>query len=148
MSLDDLREDMKRNVAEAKRLTSVQEIRDHLVNTLWPFLEAKIDVLEEMDDAVAELVDQQEDYLQPDTAGLFAAVIQSSMGLAAELRKRATAADAELLKHIGAHEQLCEQAIAVLGEITMVPAEGQDTEDTEDDEEEDGDAEAPENDNE
>jgi hypothetical protein len=119
VSLDELRDDLKRNMAEAGRLTTVAEIRDHLVNTVWPFIEAKLDVVEEIDDAVGELVDQQEDYLQTDTAAIFATLVQSSLQLAAELRKRADG-DQLLAKRIDAHELLCQQAMTTLGEITMI----------------------------
>jgi uncharacterized protein YydD (DUF2326 family) len=142
VSLDELRADLKRNIAEATRLTTVTEIRDHFINTMWPFIEAVVDVVDEMDDAVAEMVDQQEDYLQAETAGVFAAVVQSSLMLTQELRKRA-AGDELLVKRIEAHEQLCQQAIATLGEITMIAPEGEegdDDADDDDDEEEDSDA--------
>lgn len=122
MSLEELRADLKRNAAEVANLTTVEQVRDHLLNTLWPFLEAKLDVVDEIDDAVAELVDQQEDYLQPETAAIFAAVVQSSLQLAAELKKRA-GGDAALLKLVSNHEQICERAAELLGDITMMPVE-------------------------
>jgi hypothetical protein len=122
MSLDELRDDLRRNLAEARTLTSVEQIHDHLVNTLWPFIEAQLEVIDEIDDAVAELVDQQEDYLQPETAAIFAAVVQSSLHLGAELKKRA-GGDTSVLKLISNHEQICEQAIETLGAITMVSAD-------------------------
>lgn len=134
MSLDDLRADLKRNMAEASRLTTVVEIRDHFVNTLWPFVEAVVDVVDEMDDALAEMVDQTEDYLQAETAGVFAALVQSSLLLSAELRKRA-AGDDLLVKRIDAHEQLCQQALATLGEITMIATDGENEESDDEDEE-------------
>lgn len=136
MSLDELREDLKRNLAEARAIVTIDQLRDHLVNTLWPFMEAKLDVLDEIDDAVAEIVDQQEDYLQPETAAIFAAVIQSGLMIAAELKKKAPG-DSTATKLIAQHEQLCNQAVEVLGAITMIPAEGE--EDDEDEESEDDD---------
>jgi hypothetical protein len=130
VSLDELRDDLKRNMAEAARMKTFEEVRDHFVNTLWPYLEAKLDVIDEIDDAVAELVDQQEDYLQPETAAIFAAVAQSSLVIAAELKKRASG-DAALLKMISNHEQLCEQAVEVLGAITMIPTEEEEADEDE-----------------
>lgn len=144
MSLDELRDDLKRNMAEAKRITTVQEMREHLLNTLWPFIEANLDVMEEIDDAVAELVDHQEDYLQPETAAVFAAVIQSSLQLAAELRKRA-ADDATLLNQITQHEHVCQQAMIMLGDVTMVASsDAAQGDGDESDEDEDADAESEE----
>ena len=130
MSLDELREDLARNIKDARTIVD-DRTRAHLENTLWPFLEAIIDVVDEMDDAVAELVDQQEDYLQPETAGLFAAIIQSSLQLVIELRKRAPGDKAIEQMCVG-HERACEQAMLVLGEVTMIA--------NEDDEEEGEDA--------
>lgn len=120
MSLDQLREDLKRNAVEAGKLDEPTSL--YMSTTLWPFLEALLDEVSEIDDAVAELVDQQEDYLQPETAGVFAALAQSSMQLAAELKKRA-GGDARLLKLVSNHEQIYETAVALLGDITMITAE-------------------------
>ncbi len=138
MSLDELRADLKRNSAEAAKCRTFEDLRDHLVNTLWPFQEAVVDVTEEIDDATAELVDQTEDYLQAETAAVFAALVQSSLHLSAELRKHATG-DEALTKRIDAHEQLCQQAMVTLGEITMIPPDEKDEEGDEDDEGEDPD---------
>lgn len=129
MSLDSLRADMKRNALAADRLSDLT--RDYMQSTVWPFLEALVDEIAEMDDAVAELVDQQEDYLQPETAGVFAAVVQSSLQLAVELKRRANG-DQAVLKLVSNHEQICQQVSAILGEITMVPVD--DEEEDEDDE--------------
>jgi hypothetical protein len=138
VSLDELREDLKRNLAEARKATTVEQLRDHLINTMWPFIEAKLDVIEEIDDAVAELVDQQEDYLQPETAAVFAAVVQSSLQLLQQLVPLVPRDNVELLKQIAAHEQLCAQAVEVLGDVTMIADDG------EEEEEDDASAEATE----
>jgi uncharacterized protein YydD (DUF2326 family) len=127
MSLDDLRADLKRNMSEAKRLAPTGAPGVHLHETLWPFLEAIVDVLEEVDDAVAEMVDRTEDYLQAETAAIFAALVQSSLLLSDELRKRA-AGDELLLKRLAAHDELCGQAMATLGEITMIAPDGDEEE--------------------
>lgn len=130
MSLEELRDDLKRNMAEARTLTTFEQARDHINNTLWPFIEATFEVLGEVDGSVREMVDHEEDYLQPETGALFAAVVQSSLQLAAELRKR-SGGDALLAKLISNHEQICAEAIQVIGEITMMP-----NDEDEDDEEE------------
>jgi len=137
VSLDELRADLKRNLAEAARVEGPS--RAHLKDTMWPFMEALVDIVEEMDDAIAELVDQQEDYLQTDTAAVFAALVQSSLQLAAELRKHA-AGDELLAKRIDEHEKLCQQAIATLGEITMIASDDADEEDDDEADEEAPDA--------
>lgn len=137
MSLDELRDDLKRNLAEAKRLSSVAEIRDHLVNTMWPFIEANVDVVEEIDDAVGELVEQTEDYLHAGTAAIFAALVQASLELSSELRTRA-AGDELLIKKLDNHDLLCTQAMAKLGEITMMPVDDDDDGEQDDEDEEEG----------
>lgn len=126
MSLDELRADLARNVREAQGILD-PATRAHLEQTLWPFLEAFMDQVEEIDDAVAELVNQQEDYLQPATAAVFAAVIQTGLELANELKARA-GGDPGIAKKIADHDQLCQAAIGLLGEITMVVGEDDDSE--------------------
>lgn len=139
MSLDELRADLKRNIAEAGRLTTVAELRDHLVNTLWPTIEAIVEVTEEIDDAVGEMVDQVEDYLQAPTAAIFAALVQSSVAISDELRQRAPG-DELLCKRLDAHDQICQQAMVALGEITMIAPEGEEGEGDTDEKDEDGNA--------
>lgn len=134
MSLDDLRDDMKRNLAEAKRCGSVQELKAHIVDTLWPWLEAQLEVVEEIDDAVGELVDRTEDYLQAETAAIFATLVSTSLEISGELRKRA-AGDDLLLKRLDAYDQLCAQAMATLGQITMIDPDADEGEDGDEDEE-------------
>lgn len=134
MSLDEIREDLKRNMRDVRSVLD-ENTRNHLANTLWPFLEALIEEVAEIDDAVAELVDQQEDYLQPGTAAVFAAVIQSSLQLLGQLKPLVPNDNTELLQQITAYEQLCGQAVEVLGAVT-VTAGDDDEEDEDDDEDE------------
>jgi hypothetical protein len=119
VSLDEIRADLARNMKAASAVTD-PATREHLKDTLWPFLEALVDTLDEIDDAVAELVDQQEDYLQPETAAVFAAVVQSSLQLLQQLAPLVPRDNSELLKQIAEHEQLCAHAVEVLGSVTMV----------------------------
>lgn len=128
MSLDELHDDIKRNRAEAKRCKTFEELRDHVANTLWPYQEAKLEVVEEIDDAVGEMVERTEDYLHPETAAVFATLASASLELSGELRKRA-AGDELLTKKLDALDALCSQAMAMLGEITMVSDEEGDDED-------------------
>lgn len=132
MSLEDLRNDLKQNIAEASKLATVDQIRDHLVNTLWPYVEAQLEVVEEIDDAVAELSEQTEDYLNPETAGIIGALVQSGLHLSAELRKH-SAGDELLIKRLDGHDQLSQQVMEMLGQITMIP-DGEEPDDEGDDE--------------
>lgn len=142
MSLDELRNDLKRNLDEARACTSWEQVRDHLVNTVWPFVEAQLDVVDEMDEALQEVVEHEEDYLQPDTAAVFAAIVQLSLTMGAELKKRAPG-DKEIGMLVAQNEQICAQAVEILQAITMVPND----DDEEEDEDEDEDETAPQNDN-
>lgn len=135
MSLDDLRADLARNTKHAVAGVLDPATRDHLASYLWPWLEALVEVVEEIDDAVAEVVHQQEDYLQPETAAVFAAVISSSLDLVSRLRA-ARPGDAETTQLALAHEQLCEHAVGVLSEITLMSDD--DTDDENDDQIEEG----------
>lgn len=135
MSLDEIRDDLKRNLAEAKLLmpsggnpTVPASIAVHLCETLWPFLESLVDTVDEIDDAVAELVDQQEDYLQPETAAVFAAVVQSSLQIIARIKPMVPRDQTEFLQQLADHEQLCAQAVEVLGAVTMIEVDGDDEE--------------------
>lgn len=130
--MEELKSDLAANLAEAQRLIATGgSTGAHLAQTLWPFLEALVENIEEIDDAVAELVGQQEDYLQPETAAVFAAVIQSSLDLAQELRARALE-DATIAGKIAQHDALCEQAIAVLADVTLIPEDDGPDEETAD----------------
>ena len=133
MSLEELRNDLKRNLDEARACASWEQVRSHLINTVWPFIEANLDVVDEIDEALAEHLEHEEDYLQPETAALFAAVVQLGLTMGVELKKRA-AGDKELLTLVAQHEQICSQAVEVLGAITMVPNEEEGDEDEDEDE--------------
>lgn len=128
MSIEALREDLKRNLAEARACASWEDLQKHLTETLWPFLEGALDEMDEMDEAIAEVVDQQEDYVQPETAAVFAAVIQLGLQLGAELKKRHPN-DTNVAAAVEQYEQICQQAVEVLGQITMVPNEEDEDED-------------------
>lgn len=140
MSLEDLRNDLKANLAEARNCQSWEDVKNHLVNTVWPYLEAQNEELAEMDDTLAELVDQQEDYVQPETAAVFAAVIQLGLQLGAELKKRHPG-DANVAAAVDQHEAMCQQAVELLGQITMVPNDDDEDEGEDDDEDDEGDQE-------
>lgn len=121
MSIEDLRRDLKSNLAEVSKIGDGAVAR-HLRDTLWPFLEAMLDDVEEMDDAVGELVQQQEDYLQAETATNFVALVQLGRQIAAELAKRASGEE-DALRMCGAYEKLAIDAMGVLEQITVMPSD-------------------------
>src|SRR6185503_1442845 len=71
-TLIDLRKDVARNQAVAEELRQrgapASEIVAHLANTVWPFLEALLEPIGDLDEAVDELIQESDDLLQADTA--------------------------------------------------------------------------------
>jgi predicted RecB family endonuclease len=91
VTVETLQEDLKANVASLKDLTalsSVDDIVNHLKNTLWPFQESVLEQLEDLDGCVEDLLNNAEDILQPETGAKFLAVASGGLTLVAELKKR------------------------------------------------------------
>lgn len=96
--------------------------------TLLPFLESMVDQLSEIDESILDLVEQTEDILQPETAGVFAIVIQGCLATISHLGKRLkkTAEDAALAKELARLKTACIQARELLVQITVAPEEPED----------------------
>lgn len=141
MSIEDLKADLAANLKEAHTLGSglatAVDIANHLKNFLWPFIENVVSELEDLDEGLGDLYHGAEDILQPETGALFATVVAGATGLIGELEKRLTPADAKILAGIKEWRRLAKETEAVLQEIVVTPAEGEDEE--EDDEDDDGD---------
>jgi len=127
MSMEELKADLRRNLTDAAKLEGFSAVGKHLVNTLWPFLEALVENVEEIDDAVAELVSQQEDYLQPETAGVILALVEVAGAMAGRL---AGAEDDETKQLLALHAHLSQEVTSLLEQITL---DGSDEDDGEDD---------------
>ena len=138
MSIEDLQADLKANIVEARGLSALSTIGDvanHLNNTLWPFLENVVREQAEMDDALSEMYEQQEDLLDYQTGKELAATIGGAMNLIGHLEQLATAAgDKQTLAAIAEWKIKANESIQLLEDITR-PEIQDDEDDVEDDDE-------------
>jgi hypothetical protein len=139
VSIEQLRKDMKESTAALAQLCStpgkpptVEGLAGFIHLTMWPTLESVVDELGDVDGCVEDLLNASEDILQPETAQLFAALVVAGRGMAAELSKRLTAADAETRQLVAGFLELATAAEAAISEIT-VPEDDDDDDDDEDD---------------
>ena len=116
-------------------LTTPAEIMALLKNDIVPFMGSSVKELAELDDTVADLYANAEDILQPETAGLFAALILTGRPLLMELQKRLTPADTKIAVALKEWLSLSKSAERTLADITVPD----DDEDDDDDDDEDGD---------
>ena len=138
MSIDDLRNDLDRNIEtlEATTFAGFGDIKDFFKQTMFPLLENVVSELEELDSDISDLVEKSEDVLQPETAGIFAAVITQARKIADALEKRIPPSDANFAKwraSLGAFRQICVKAEEVLIAITVNIEEEEPDEDAADD---------------
>jgi len=124
VSLDELQSDFAANSAQIKALDPTTSTTSDLVKlikfTLWPFVQNMVMEMSEIDDAMQDVIDNAEDILQEETAGLFAGVMLGAAALIAELEKRLTLpADAKLVKSIRDWKAALVEANTVLAEITI-----------------------------
>ena len=135
MSVETLQEDYKANVASLKDLnamSSVDDIINHLKNTLWPFQESVLEQLEDLDGCVEDLLNNAEDILQPETGAKFLAVATGGLMLVNELKRRLQPADdPKLSAAIAEFETNANEMVATLNDIT-IPVLDDDEEDDED----------------
>lgn len=133
MSMEELEQDLERNIADLENTTflSAEDVRKYLRETLWPFLSNHVAETTEIDDCVANMVEDSDDVLQKDTASLFAAVIVSGQKLMEELIKRLTKTpdDQKVRNAIAELRPIYAQAAAKLEEITVDVEEDDDEED-------------------
>lgn len=145
MSIEDLEGDLARNITDFATTTflTANDVQKYLGDTLWPFLQNMVAEVRDQDNCISDLVNEADDVLQPDTAGIFAAVIISSKMMMQELVMRLTKSpkDAELKTKLAQIRPIITKAEETLEEITIFPEE--DEEQTDDDGDFDGaDAEA------
>jgi hypothetical protein len=125
VSIEDLQSDLERNLAELdnRAFTSFDDVRSWLRDTLFPLMTNMTSEIEEIDNDVADMVQQSEDILQPETAGLFAMVIANCIQLAGALGKRLkqNPNDQKWAAKIQQSLHVCELATKTLQEITVQP---------------------------
>lgn len=134
--LAELGADVKLNAATVASIQTVEDMKAHLADTLWPTFEAIVDRMKEtvdevddLDAAVIELAADEGDMLSEETGGVFANVLLMSASMATALEARLTPADGELKTQLAQYRALLEQAGALLTEITVPEGEDDDEED-------------------
>jgi hypothetical protein len=145
VSLEDLQADLEANIEAAAALSgplvTVGDLAKHIQSTLWPFQQNVLAELEEMDGALADMLANAEDILQPETAAEFAAVLAIATGLIVnKLKPRLNPANADDKKILSAITQWVDMAAQMgetIEEITVDPPEP-DAEDPEPDPAADG----------
>src|SRR4029077_6278419 len=128
MSIEDLKADIERNTTDFDSVTfnSLDDVKQFMKTTMFPIMTNVVEEMEQIDDDVADIIQQASDVLQPETAGIFAAVITQCRGLAEGLKRRLKKGDknddkwAVRLPKILA---ICDAAQDTLLEITVTPTD-------------------------
>lgn len=143
MSIETLRDDLKANEANFRATTfeSVDELKQWMLNNLFPWHGNQCNELDDMDEALADVVGQHEDILQLDTAKIFGTMILGVRELGAELKKRLTTSDADKKLSLAIDNLVAAsvEAERTLEEITIPP--GDDPDDPDDPDPDDPDTE-------
>jgi hypothetical protein len=128
MTMEALQSDFKDIQAKAKQLgphTPLGDLVRFLKSDLVPFIESHINETAEIDVVVADMVEQADDVLQPETAAVFAGVIVGGRTMAAKLAEvlpkgpDGKPLDAALAAQIEAFLPLATEAEELLEEITI-----------------------------
>lgn len=129
MSLDELESDVARNTedfsAQTLPFASFEDVKKYFETTIWPVLANVVEEIKEIDSDLSDLVYQADSVLQPEEAGIFAAIIQQCRGLVKVLGTRLKPNDpndkklALRLKNV---LTLCQKAEETLLEITVTPS--------------------------
>jgi len=148
MSLDELCSDLEANQTELEKVQmfSADDVKKYLASTVWPFLENVVAEIEDLDASLSDLVEKTEDILQPETAGIFAVVIQGCVQVMDELAKRlrpGNAGDQKWKVKLGELRKICNTAAETLQEITVMPDEADDNTDNTEPGDDDGDDQQP-----
>jgi hypothetical protein len=121
-TLDDLRGDLSRNRQPASMAGLPVDVREWAKDTLWPFLETMLDLHGEHLDAIDEIIEQTEDFLQAETAQEIGKPIGIGFALADELERRA-GGDPGVKKMVAEFRAAAQAALAIIREIA-IPEDG------------------------
>lgn len=126
MSIEDLESDMNRNADELDSVTfaSFDDVKAYLKQTMFPLMGNMVEELADIDNELAEYVEGRADMLQPQTAGIFAAVIVHCRQLIVTVKKLQPTNQKVLVK-LEAIKKVCALAEQTLEEITVVPDSGE-----------------------
>lgn len=122
MSLEELRTDLKRNAELASMAAIPVDIRQYMATTMWPFVEAVLDHLGEQDDAIAELIEQAEDFLHADTAKEIGKPLGIGFALADALEKLA-GTDPKVKQLVAEYRTSAQTALATLRDVSIADDE-------------------------
>lgn len=136
MSLSDLVKDCQRN----GNATSIVEAgvdpatATYLADNVWPVIQSIAEEAAELEDDLAEAIEQTEDLLHAETAAYFAALIESGRKLVAKVQSNP---DPEVQQLCGLFSNVASQCEAVLLEITIPDGDPDDDDDQDDDDDDD-----------
>jgi uncharacterized membrane protein YccC len=141
MSLSELVKDCKRNGNVASILEAGVDpaTATYLADVVWPVVQAMAEEAAELEEDLAEAIEQTEDLLHAETAAYFAALVEVGRRLVEKVKDNP---DPEVQQLAGSLLNIASQCEAVLLEITIPdadPDEDDDDEDEDDDEEDDDD---------
>lgn len=120
MSIETLRKDLNDNL-EALRgmaIPTADALKQHLVNSFWPFIESMVDEMDEIDEAVDDLVSGAPEILHSESAEVFSGIIVSGELLMTELSHR-VGNDARILAMIKEWRGLARQGKSILEDIAL-----------------------------
>lgn len=138
MSLEELVKDCKRNGNAASIIEAGVDAptATYLADVMWPVIQALAEEAVEIEEDLAESIEQTEDLLHAETAAYFAAHIEIGRQIAKKLEGTA---DPDLQRLLISQANIASQCEAVLLEITIPDGEDPDDDEDDDDEEEDDD---------
>lgn len=130
MSIEDLKADIERNVAdlETRPLLTIEDVKTVLKDTVLPLFKSVADEIEEIDDDLSDMVEHADSILQEEDATLFALVFKEAVGFAGALEKRLkqNENDNRWRARLQQFQQLLQTASARLMEITVRPEDEED----------------------
>lgn len=139
MSLSDLVKDCQRNgnVASIIEAGVDPATATYLADVVWPVVQAMAEETAELEEDLAEAIEQTEDLLHAETAAYFAALIEVSRRLVEKVK---TNPDPEIQQLSGSIINITAQCEAVLLEITVPDGDAEDDDEDGDEEDDDDDA--------
>lgn len=129
-NVSQLRADLLRNI---KNIPSDPKAA---IREMWAFLEVVVDEMEDMDGSIADMAEQADDLLQPETAQLFLIVCQGAKVVAMELARLMdpkVEGNAAKIAELHLLIKRADQALGVIDVITIAPREDEEDDDEEPD---------------
>ncbi len=131
MTIATLQSDMKRCLAELPAAGLPEAVVLYFQKTVFPLIEAVVDEVNEVDQTVLDLVEQSEDILQPETAGIFLILIQHFQSTIKELVTRLdkkSPVDKKIAVDLTKYVAMCKNARQLIADIVVAHEEAPDEE--------------------